>query len=274
MELNKLAESESLDVTFLSSHEARTDANFNHSRAPEQIYITSYIAACSLGRTPGSNQYTCYRHMQGSFDYLKNLHALALYSGTIGALLENNVQNWDHPTLLAETSWLRCNNNFFKTYNHFYNKGNIDGPPLVFPTARILSATENNIDTIQNNLQPTDIIISNTNFNSDIYKYSIHINDIIGNYLPSVNEHESPYESIAIDYMSNTQMTPTETDKLFCHYTNFPTKIILKEGMRVIFLNNSLFTKGLSNGSIGVVLKVINNDTIQVAFPLKVGIAN
>ncbi|RHZ83523.1 hypothetical protein Glove_91g64 [Diversispora epigaea] len=100
------------------------------------------------------------------------------------------------------------------------------------------------------------------------------INDIIGNYQPSVDEHTDPYESIAIDYMGNVQILSTETDKLFRHYTNLPTKIILKEGMRVMFLNNSLFTKGLFNGSIGVVLKIIDNDTIQVTFPLKTGIAN
>ncbi|CAG8634211.1 3497_t:CDS:1, partial [Diversispora eburnea] len=88
------------------------------------------------------------------------------------------------------------------------------------------------------------------------------------------NEHESPYKSVVIDYMGNTQITPTETNRLFRHYTNFSTKIILKEGMRVIFLNNSLFTKGLFNNSIGIVLKIIDNDTIQVAFSLKMGIAN
>ncbi|CAG8579046.1 10203_t:CDS:1, partial [Diversispora eburnea] len=57
------------------------------------------------------------------------------------------------------------------------------------------------------------------------------------------NEHKGPYESIAIDYMGNAQMSITETDKLFCHYTNLPAKVILREGMRVMFLNNSLFTK-------------------------------
>ncbi|CAG8576435.1 4890_t:CDS:2, partial [Diversispora eburnea] len=73
----------------------------------------------------------------------------------------------------------------------------------------------------------------------------------------------------AIDYMGNAQITPTEADRLFRHYANFPTKIILKEGIRVMFLNNSLFTKGLFNGSIGIVLKIIDYDTIEVAFPLK-----
>ncbi|RHZ85307.1 hypothetical protein Glove_67g62 [Diversispora epigaea] len=66
----------------------------------------------------------------------------------------------------------------------------------------------------------------------------------------------------------------TETDKLFRHYTNLPTKVILKEGMRVMFLNNSSFTKGLFNGSIGVVSNIIDKDTIQVPFPLKTGIGS
>ncbi|RHZ75102.1 hypothetical protein Glove_217g103 [Diversispora epigaea] len=102
--------------------------------------------------------------------YLSPIHlscSLALYTDTIGALLENNtIQSWYHPTLLAAVSWLHQNNNFFKIYDHFYDHGSINGPPLIFPTARILSTSENNIRSItQANLQPADIIIPNTNFN-------------------------------------------------------------------------------------------------------------
>ncbi|CAG8664858.1 4900_t:CDS:1, partial [Diversispora eburnea] len=100
------------------------------------------------------------------------------------------------------------------------------------------------------------------------------LNNIIGSYLPSVDEHTEPYESVAIDYMNNIQISPTDANKLFHHYINFTTKLILKEGMRVMFLNNSLFKKGLFNDFIGVVLKIIYDDIVQVAFPLKTGISN
>ncbi|RHZ77143.1 hypothetical protein Glove_185g32 [Diversispora epigaea] len=74
------------------------------------------------------------------------------------------------------------------------------------------------------------------------------INDIIGNYLPSVDEHTDPYESIAIDCMGKVQKSPLETDKLFRNYTNFPTKIILKEGLTLphvtVSLDETIFADG------------------------------
>jgi ribosomal protein L14E/L6E/L27E len=35
-----------------------------------------------------------------------------------------------------------------------------------------------------------------------------------------------------------------------------------------MFLNNSLFEKGLFNGSVGVVLKIVDKNIVKVAFPL------
>ncbi|RHZ83522.1 hypothetical protein Glove_91g66 [Diversispora epigaea] len=137
-----------------------------------------------------------YNHgnIDGSFGYSKNLHALALYTGTIGALLENNnIQSWYHPTLLTAASWLHQNNDFFKTYDHFYNHGNIDGPPLIFPTARILSTSENNIRSItQTNLYPTDIIVPNTNFNSEIHNEDYRFSHLMAGYLIDNNDTTLP----------------------------------------------------------------------------------
>ncbi|CAG8652733.1 6151_t:CDS:2, partial [Diversispora eburnea] len=82
---------------------------------------------------------------------------------TISALLENNIAHtWYIPTLQIAAFWLCNNDNFFKVYNYFYNKGNINRPPLVFPNTRILLTSDNNIRSMSNNLQPTEIIVPNT----------------------------------------------------------------------------------------------------------------
>ena len=65
-----------------------------------RIYLSPVHLSCSLGRVPNSNAYTNYRHLTGTFTYSKNINALALYSGTVGAILNNNRSNsWYHPSL-------------------------------------------------------------------------------------------------------------------------------------------------------------------------------
>ncbi|CAG8585056.1 2223_t:CDS:1, partial [Diversispora eburnea] len=96
---------------------------------------------------------------------------------------------------------------------------------------RMANVNENIINKIQqkiNNYNFTDKVLE-TDYIVGYRNMGSNINNIVGNYLLSANENESPYESVAIDYMGNAQITLTKTDKLFCHYTNFPTKIILKE---------------------------------------------
>ena len=56
------------------------------------------------------------------------------------------------------------------------------------------------------------------------------------------------------------------------YYTNYPAELVLSVGTRVMFLNNTQFKYGLYNGSIGVVIKICNQENVEVAFPLTDGI--
>jgi len=51
-----------------------------------------------------------------------------------------------------------------------------------------------------------------------------------------------------------------------------PSELIIREGARVMFLTNKLFKDELCNGSIGVVTKLIDENHIEVAFPINNGI--
>jgi len=154
-----------------------------------RIYLSPIHLNCSLGRTPGSNQYTTYRHLVGSLGYSKNLHAFALYTGTIGALLNrSNIQSWYHPTLISAANWLHQNNNLFKPYNHFYNRGSIEGPPMILPAARLLS--ENN--SLDNTLRPTDLIIPNYNFNTEVHNEDYRYKNLMAGFLIDNNETQLP----------------------------------------------------------------------------------
>jgi len=99
------------------------------------------------------------------------------------------------------------------------------------------------------------------------------INNLIFEFLPTFkNISSGSLISIAVDYVNQIECEPKEYDKQFRHYTNLPSELTVKEGARVMFLTNKLFNENLCNGSIGVVTKLIDEDNIEVAFPIDTGI--
>ncbi len=101
-------------------------------------WLFPVFLSCSLGRIPNSNSYTNYRILSGKFNFSKNIRALYLYSGIIGAILENNSnQNWYHETLNDAANWLKNNNPFFRPYKYITLHTNQNSSRIVFLTAKI-----------------------------------------------------------------------------------------------------------------------------------------
>ncbi len=98
------------------------------------------------------------------------------------------------------------------------------------------------------------------------------INSIISTKLPSFNPNEESFTSISIDFVNNEQWNRFQTEKAFMHHTNYPVELVLSIGTRVMYLNNTQFKHGLYNGSIGIVMKIDDQESIEVAFPLTNGI--
>ncbi|CAB4440740.1 unnamed protein product [Rhizophagus irregularis] len=160
-----------------------------------RIYLSPIHLNCSLGRTPNSNPYTNYRHMRGSFGYSRNINAFALYTGTVGAILSNGERNnWYHPSLLNASKWLRENNEFFKPYEYYFNRGTINGPPLIIPTATISEFNENSYrnSTIRNT-GPQDIVISGDDFDTEIHNEDYRYERLMAGFMTSdMNETQLP----------------------------------------------------------------------------------
>ena len=113
----------------------------------------------------------------------------------------------------------------------------------------------------------------NTTYISGFCQDANNINNLICRYLPTFeNISSGSLISMAIDYINHVECEPKEYDKQFRHHTNLPSEITIKEGARVMFLTNKLLDKGLCNGSIGVITKLIDENHIEVAFPVKSGI--
>jgi ATP-dependent exoDNAse (exonuclease V) alpha subunit len=69
------------------------------------------------------------------------------------------------------------------------------------------------------------------------------------------------------------RVSGTEFSRTFKRGTNFPSKVICNIGAKVMFLTNSMLAeKGISNGSIGVITDILNDDDVKAAFPTRDGI--
>ena len=88
------------------------------------------------------------------------------------------------------------------------------------------------------------------------------INETIINYLP-IDESDQPFISIAEDRLNKKLWDTKKCNKHFRKYTNFPEMIHIQKGVRVMFLNNTLYENGIYNGSIGIIMKVHNEQSID-----------
>jgi len=139
--------------------------------------------------------------------------------------------------------------------------GNLSAHTIQLINEKVLSYQQNNSASI------------NTTYISGFCQDANNINNLICGYLPTFeNISSGSLISMAIDYINHVECEPKEYDKQFRHHTNLPSEITIKEGVRVMFLTNKLLDKELCNGSIGVITKLIDENHIEVAFPVKSGI--
>jgi len=159
-----------------------------------RIYLSPIHLSCSLGRVPNSNAYTNYRHLTGTFKYSKNINALALYSGTIGAILSNNNSNsWYHPSLNDAAIWLRNHNPYFKPYQTSVNRGTWDGPPVIFPTASPSELFQDQEQPIFNiNSRPSAVVLPPYDFDTEIHDEDYHYSRLMAGFLTDPNNKELP----------------------------------------------------------------------------------
>jgi hypothetical protein len=94
------------------------------------------------------------------------------------------------------------------------------------------------------------------------------INWTICNNLPV--ESDKFMISNALDFEDDIQLSPTQSQHDFKSQTNLSTSLRLQQGARVMFLNNSLMSEGICNGTMGIITDLKDLETshprVQVAF--------
>ena len=86
----------------------------------KRMYLSPVFIHCSLGRNSGNSSiYTEYRTLTGTMNFSKNMRSLILYSGMLGAYLEENPSDnsWLDNTIIKAADWLKQNNPFLKNYS-------------------------------------------------------------------------------------------------------------------------------------------------------------
>ncbi len=98
------------------------------------------------------------------------------------------------------------------------------------------------------------------------------INETVLNYLPIDESYDLSFASFAKDKLNKTLWGDKKCNKHFRRYTNLPDIVQIQKGAHVMFLNNTLYSDGICNGSIGIVMKIHDEKSIDVAFSTKTGL--
>jgi len=156
-----------------------------------RIYLSPIHLSCSLGRVPNTNAYTNYRHLTGTFKYSKNINALALYSGTVGAILSNHSNSWYHSSLDNAAIWLRDHNPYFKPYQTLINRETWNRPPIIFPSASPSDISQNQ-PIFDINSRPSGVVLPPYDFDTEIHNEDFHYSRLMAGFLTDPNDKELP----------------------------------------------------------------------------------
>src|SRR5688572_348849 len=131
----------------------------------KRMYLSPVFIHCSLGRSSGlSSIYTEYRTLTGTMNFSKNMRSLILYSGMLGAYLEDNSSDnsWLDNTAIEAANWLKQNNPYLKNYSRLLDllSSSTASP---FPSAFHLPDDNTAPPYLDN-----DIVVPNVNFNVEI----------------------------------------------------------------------------------------------------------
>ena len=155
----------------------------------KRMYLSPAFIHCSLGRNSGNSSiYTEYRTLTGTMNFSKNMRSLVLYSGMLGAYLEENPSDnsWLDNTLIEAANWLKQNNPFLKNYSHLLNlPGSQTANP--FPSAFHLP----NDDSAPPYL-PNDIVVPNVNFNVEIHNEDYHYTHLMAGFVKTSDNTSLP----------------------------------------------------------------------------------
>ncbi|CAB4437325.1 unnamed protein product [Rhizophagus irregularis] len=139
----------------------------------QRRFLSPIFLHCSLGRNLDANSYTEYHALTGDMEFSKNIRALKLYSGILGAFLtnpgnHNHSENlsWLTPQLLLSASSLITETSYLDP----------------FPTASHIPS-----DTNASPFQEGNIVLSSTDFSTEIHNEDFHYTYLMAGFIKTSN---------------------------------------------------------------------------------------
>jgi len=161
----------------------------------QRRFLSPVFLHCSLGRTSDGSPFSQYRAVTGEMGFSKNMRALKLYSGMLGAFLSDPSQqnnesiSWLSPELLDAAKWLQTNNSYLKAYSNLLANPRLlsslkSGP---FPTA----------EHSKNDPRPPpflerDIVVSANDFPLEIHNEDAHYARLMAGFVRTRNDTSLP----------------------------------------------------------------------------------
>ncbi|CAG8638259.1 9492_t:CDS:2, partial [Paraglomus occultum] len=134
----------------------------------QRRFLSPVFLHCSLGRSAGSNPYSEYRKLIGDVKFSRNMRALKLYSGVVGAFLSTHEEEtWLTPNIFAAAKWLSQHNCYIKPLVQYISSLSANSQP--FPTAYHSSG-----DTRAPPFQERDLVMPNGDFCTEIHNEDFH----------------------------------------------------------------------------------------------------
>ncbi|PKY62013.1 hypothetical protein RhiirA4_432218, partial [Rhizophagus irregularis] len=158
----------------------------------QRRFLSPIFLHCSLGRNLDANSYTEYRALTGDMEFSKNMRALKLYSGILGAFLtnpgnHNHSENlsWLTPQLCSAAQWLKDNNKYLRPYSRLLSASSLITETSYldpFPTASHIPS-----DTNAPPFQEGDVVLSSTDFSTEIHNEDFHYTHLMAGFIKTPN---------------------------------------------------------------------------------------
>ncbi|CAG8808114.1 43669_t:CDS:2 [Gigaspora margarita] len=140
-----------LSNDFISSYQARINVNTNYLQA------SNLLLDAQLQQDP-------------AFELTKNICTLQLYSGTLGAILNNlSNNNWFYHSLIDANDWLKVNNYLFRQFNQILSLINNIHPQTNFSTMQLIDNKRNIIPSIASLQNQPNLVVLPNDFNTEIH---------------------------------------------------------------------------------------------------------
>jgi hypothetical protein len=184
----------------------------------QRRFLSPVFLHCSLGRSANGNPYSEYRKLIGDMRFSRNMRALKLYSGIVGAFLSTNEEEtWLTPNLLAAARWLSQHNCYIKPLAQYLSSLSANSQP--FPTAH-----HNPDDVRAPPFQERDLVVPNGDFSTEIHDEDFHYTHLMAGFVKNSNGTTLPLS------FNDPELEPLLFPDLFPdgkgHYyelTNLPT---------------------------------------------------